>query len=198
MRLVIGFLILSLIFGQCSEKKNIVEQPEKVILIQPFKDMSDNDVEFISQKIKEVYPNVKILEPIELPSHTYYKPRNRYRADTLIRYLAGRTEANFVTLGLTSRDISTTKGKVSDFGVMGLGFRPGKSCVASSFRLDKNRKNEQHFKVAIHELGHTQGLKHCPIKTCYMRDAEGKNPTDEEIEFCEKCRKFLKEKNWKI
>lgn len=198
MRLVIGFLILSLIFGQCSEKKNIVEQPEKVILIQPFKDMSDNDVEFISQKIREVYPNVKILEPIELPSHAYYKPRNRYRADTLIRYLAGRTEANFVTLGLTSKDISTTKGKVNDFGVMGLGFRPGKSCVASSFRLDKNRKNEQHFKVAIHELGHTQGLKHCPTKTCYMRDAEGKNPTDEEIQFCEKCRKFLKEKNWNV
>ena len=60
------------------------------------------------------------------------------------------------------------------------------------------KDEKQFFKVAIHELGHTQGLPHCPEKSCYMRDAEGGNPTDEEVEFCPKCKKHLRTKNWEI
>lgn len=63
---------------------------------------------------------------------------------------------------------------MKDFGVMGLGYRPGKACVASSFRLNKENLDEQFYKIAIHELGHTQGLSHCPEKMCFMRSAEGK------------------------
>jgi archaemetzincin len=77
---------------------------------------------------------------------------------------------------------------------MGLGYRPGNACVASSFRLNTKNKNEQFYKIAIHELGHTQGLKHCPDKTCFMRDAEGKNPTNEEKDFCQNCKKVLRSK----
>ena len=95
-------------------------------------------------------------------------------------------------------DISVTKGKVEDFGVMGLGYRPGKSCVASTFRLDKNNRNLQFYKIAIHELGHTQGLKHCPEKHCFMRDAEGGNPTNELSDFCNNCKLVLKSKHWKF
>ena len=125
-----------------------------------------------------------MLKPIKIPEEAYYPPRNRYRADTIIRKLSDKTEKGFVTLGLTNKEISVTKGEIKDFGVMGLGYRPGKACVASSFRVNKRRRLQQHFKVAIHEIGHTQGLPHCPNKTCFMRDAEGGNPTDELIDFC--------------
>jgi len=74
---------------------------------------------------------------------------------------------------------------------MGLSFQPGNACIASTFRLDKQNLLDQLFKVAIHELGHTQGLDHCNVKTCYMRDAEGKNTTDQEIGFCDKCKSVL-------
>lgn len=50
----------------------------------------------------------------------------------------------------------------------------------------------------IHELVHTQGLDHCPDKTCIMTDANSKNTTDNEIGFCKKCNPFLKEKDWRI
>lgn len=184
----------------CSEKKEKMdgEKEAVTILVQPFKDLKPESIKFVTNKIKKVYPNIKVLEPIDFPDNTYNKERNRYRADSIIKFLDQRTKENFVTIGLTSKDISTTKGNIKDFGIMGLGFRPGKACVASKFRLSKKNSDEQFFKVAIHELGHTQGLPHCSEKQCFMRDAEGKNPTDEETDFCKKCKRFLINKNWKF
>ena len=128
----------------------------------------------------------------------FYKPRNRYRADSLIRFLRDGTPAGEVSIGLTDKDISTNKGNIADWGVKDLGFCPGKACIASSYRVAKNNKKEQLYKVAIHELGHTEGLPHCPVKTCLMRDAEGQNPTNEETGFCSSCKNFLLKKGWKL
>lgn len=194
------FAFIFVFFHSCDGKKNTIFKANKevTILIQPFKDISPESIKFVLTKIKSIYPHVKLLEAIDLPKTSYYKARNRYRADSIIHFLSKNTKDGFVTVGLTTKDISTTKGAVKDFGIMGLGFQPGKSCVASSFRLKKNNKNEQLFKVALHEIGHTQGLKHCTEKACFMRDAEGKNLTDEEKDFCDNCKIKLKTKNWKF
>jgi len=194
------FALLCLVLISCSDKQKKVIEDEKpvTILVQPFKDIKPESVYFVTEKIKEVYGNVTITEAIDLPENAYYKERNRYRADSIIKFLDKKTEKNFVTIGLTSKDISVAKGKWEDYGIMGLGYRPGKACVASKFRLNKENSDEQLFKIAIHELGHTQGLKHCPEKMCFMRDAEGKNPTNEETDFCNRCKSFLKTKNWKF
>ena len=192
-------IFISLIFSCEKSKDNAVKNGEEItILIQPFEDVKPKQLAEISENIRKIYPKIKILEPIDFPKNAYYQPRNRYRADSIIKYLRTKTPNNCVTLALTNKDISVTKGKVADFGVMGLGYRPGKACVASSFRLNTKNKNEQFYKIAIHELGHTQGLKHCPDKTCFMRDAEGKNPTNEEKDFCQNCKKVLRSKHWKI
>ncbi len=192
-------VILFLTFS-CSEKqqKTVLSNKPITILIQPFKDISSENVKKTAEGIRKVYPNVKILEAISLPENAYYKDRNRYRADSIIKFLNNRTKEGFITIGLTSKDISVTKGKIKDYGIMGLGYRPGKACVASQYRLNRKNTDQQFFKIAIHELGHTQGLKHCPEKTCFMRDAEGGNPTDEETDFCNKCKTFLINKNWKF
>jgi archaemetzincin len=42
-------------------------------------------------------------------------------------------------LGITDKDISSTKGVHADWGVMGLGFCPGSACVISSFRVKNKR-----------------------------------------------------------
>ena len=139
----------------------------------------------------KVYPYVTLLKPIELPSSAFYKARNRYRADSIIAQLQRKSTKETVILALTGKDISTTKKGVGDWGIMGLGFRPGNACVASDFRLSGKEKLMQFFKVSIHEIGHTQGLPHCPVKTCFMRDAEGRNPTNEEVDFCPKCKEVL-------
>lgn len=38
-------------------------------------------------------------------------------------------------IGITQKDISTSKGQYADWGIMGLAYRPGNSCVASYYRL---------------------------------------------------------------
>src|SRR6202000_1310347 len=110
--------------------------------------------------------------PIQLPQSAYYSPRNRYRADSIISYLDRFGRADTVIIGLTAKDISMNKGNIKDWGIMGLGFQPGNACVISAFRLSKSNLSEQLYKIALHELGHTQGLPHCKNKICYMRDAE--------------------------
>ncbi len=108
---------------------------------------------------------------------------------------------------MTNKDVSVTKkdadGKVlkpewkyNDFGVMGLGYCPGNSCVVSTFRLknkDKNLELSRLKKVVIHEFGHNLGLPHCSDKHCVMTSAAEKIGTidNEKMELCVKCKNSL-------
>jgi archaemetzincin len=107
-----------------------------------------------------------------------------------------QSKVNDVTIGLTTKDISTTKGDKLDWGIMGLGYCPGNACVASSFRLKGINKLEKLFKVSIHELGHTFGLNHCQIGNCLMRNAEGKDHLNEMLDFCRACKQQLENVGW--
>lgn len=165
-----------------------------VIHLQPYSDMDSNKTVFVYREFCKIYPRVVLNKPIPLPASAYNSTRKRYRADSLIAQLQRKTPDGHFTVALTEQDISTTKNGIADWGVMGLGFCPGKSCVSSTFRLAAHQKKQQLLKVALHELGHTQGLPHCGVKYCYMRDAEGKNHTEEETGFCPDCRAILTQK----
>ena len=167
----------------------------KSIFLLPLGKIDNAVVNEIYTSIKRILPDIKIMQKESMPSISYYHPRNRYRADTLINWMSKRAKENEIYVGITTLDISHTKGSNKDYGIMGLGFQPGKSCVASSFRL-KNKAS--FYKVVIHELGHTSGLPHCPQKTCFMRNADGHDYTAEETEFCKKCKLFLISKGWNL
>lgn len=190
---VISIAILLFVFvGACKQKNNpSLQQP--VLKLLPLGEIENKVVQEIYQKLQLTHSNVTLLNQESLPAFAFYPPRNRYRADSIIHWLQQRASANETYIAITNADISTTKEPHKDFGVMGLGYRPGNACVASLYRL-KNKNNL--YKVAIHELGHTTGLPHCPGKTCYLKDAKGSDPTDEEKEFCTNCTKYLKSKGW--
>lgn len=190
---IIRVIILCLLLANCSRS-----EIQKVIVLQPLGDFPKSEASIVLEKIRKTNPKTILRQNIAFPKSSYNKARNRYRADTLIALLKNKVGKDTVIVGLSRKDISTTKGKYQDWGVMGLGYKPGNACVISSFRLSKKNQSEQFYKVVLHEIGHTQGLPHCPEKTCFMRDAEGGNPTDKETGFCDSCRNYLKGKSWNL
>lgn len=193
------FLFLYFLLISCNKDKKEDQIPvSKVIVIQPLGNFKINQANNLLVQIKKISPNVVLRQSISFPENSYYKPRNRYRADSIIKVLHNYIGKDSVIVGLSNNDISVTKNGIKDWGVMGLGYRPGKSCVISDFRMAGKNRDQQFYKVVLHELGHTEGLPHCKVKTCLMRDAEGGNHLDEEKDFCANCKSFLLSKGWKL
>src|SRR3569833_150006 len=97
----------------------------RVFAIQPFSDMPSSQATSIYEMLKKINPRTLIRKPISLPGSAFYSTRNRYRADSIIKYLDHFAGTDTVFIGLTSKDISTTKENIKDWGIMGLGAEPG-------------------------------------------------------------------------
>lgn len=193
--MIIRLLLIMLILSGCHSNVGSRKVPDIHIRILPLGRVKENYTREAYDNIQKIAGHAVLLPATEIPAMAFYAPRNRYRADSLIRWMSKQAKANEIYIGITTQDISTTKGEYADYGVMGLGYCPGKACIVSSYRL----KNKQHFyKLVIHELGHNMGLQHCPVPTCYMRDAKGGDPTEEEKGFCKQCAAYLQKKGWNL
>ncbi|HEY8376909.1 MAG TPA: matrixin family metalloprotease, partial [Nannocystis sp.] len=139
-------------------------------------------VDAVEAALERTYQvEVQRAAAVPLPKSAWYAPRKRYRADALLSYLGALVKdrpRGTRVLGLTSVDISTSKGKFADWGVFGLGEVGGTAAVVSGYRLW--RKTKEPAKIAwrvtttaVHEVGHVLGLDHCEEPRCVMLDAEG-------------------------
>jgi archaemetzincin len=172
------------------------------VAIQPLGHVDPALTHAVAERIHEVFDaDVEILDPAPLPASAYYAPRNRYRGERLVAWLESRRPARATKiLGLMSRDLSATKGRVHDWGIMGVAGLGETSGVVSVYRLGRRgapaaaveRRARQ---VAIHELGHTFGLPHCRTPRCIMNDAEGGIGAVDRSSghFCPACRARLGE-----
>ena len=201
-----SLLIIILLFS-CQEKP---VGDDTVVGLLPYKGISNEKVDLIKKSITDYYGvKVSVLPQKELPKSAFVNIKSpRYRADSLIaQQLRIKPDTLDYIVGITDSDISTTKRdeggnikqpewRYNDFGIMGLAYRPGKSCIISTFRL-KHKDKEIHFgrfkKVVIHELGHNFGLPHCPDKKCVMTDAVERISTIDNAkpELCANCKNKL-------
>ena len=156
-------------------------------------------IEPVAQALTTFYDITLTVAPaVALPKRAFYRPRGRYRAEILLEVLAEiAPPGSERVLGLTSADISTSKPPHEDWGILGLASVGGQACVLSSFRCQRRSKSAAHAverlaKTAVHELGHTFGLEHCPNRGCLMEDGGGSVlTTDRETDLCADCRAKL-------
>jgi archaemetzincin len=198
------FISTALFFTSCKNKTTTTPKPIGVIV---FGDIPTEYKDSVEAALARTYRiPIVFLGEQTIPKRFFVTIKSpRYRADSIIRYLKhNKPDSIGYVLGLTAFDISTTKRdgngnilkpeyKYSDWGIFGLGYMPGVSCVVSSYRLKHPNKKvfiSRLQKVAIHELGHNMGLPHCTNKSCVMTDAVERISTidNEGFELCEECR----------
>lgn len=203
-------LLSIIVFAGCGPNYDFSERevpPAIKVAIQPYEDFPQNLTDTVIQTLSDFYHVETVLfENIQFPKSAFTSFRSpRYRADSMIRFqkkLLKNKEADYI-LGLTSKDISTTKktkdgqikkpeSKYKDYGIMGIGYCPGNSAIVSSYRL--KHSNKKLFilrvkKIAVHEFGHNLGLPHCENTSCVMTDAVEsiKNIDKAQLSLCEKC-----------
>jgi len=164
-------------------------------VIQPLGPGSATSAALVGRALSAFYDvNVGVAKVEPLPPFAFYAARGRYRAEKLLDHLAARHEDASRVLGVTAADISTTKGNVADWGILGLASIDGRACVLSSFRCRRSARDARHAaerlgKTSVHELGHTFGLEHCKTHGCLMQDGGGTVlTTDGERDLCADCR----------
>jgi archaemetzincin len=177
-----------------------VTQAETLVYLQPLgRELPEVDTAYVAQALAAFYRvRVVRMAPTPLPDAAKNDAGTRYRAEKLLTFLLDRKadDGRFI-LGLTGADISTTKGAVADWGILGLATLEGSACIISTFRTRRGARGAGHArerlgKVAVHELGHNLGLDHCPTRGCLMEDAQGTVfTTDREYDLCERCRARL-------
>ena len=173
--------------------------PESFVCIdlQPLGDFTQKEASQLKEELeKHLVPiylsEIEVLPKKDIPASCLYKPRNRYWAGKILGFLKQQNQgSDFVTIGLTHRDISTSIHGNYNYGIMGLSFRPGNTCVVSSFRL---KRKDDLWKVTTHEFLHSRGLPHCKKDNpkCLMQDAHGKNTFYIKNGLCQDCQNSLK------
>ena len=172
-------------------------KPVSKINIQPLGEVSPEYINLVKKSVKSFYGyDCVVLPKKEITKDMLSPIKKRIDADkALINNLSFDN-----LLIITEKDICCKKDvKNSEWGIFGLGLRPGKICIISTFRLHKNVSKQKTLerleKVALHEIGHNLGLDHCiNNKKCMMNDACGtiKQVDNEKVWFCEKCMKQIK------
>jgi archaemetzincin len=171
---------------------SFIDFNSKIIYIQPLGDVNSKYTDYLKTSVKEFYGYECVIKPkVSLTSDILANSKTRYEASKILN----KYNSNQNILIITEKDIAHKKSdEFPEWGIFGLGLRPGKTCVISTFRLKKKVSTQKMLerlkKVALHEIGHNLGLEHCKNnKECMMNDADGtiKQVDQEKIWFCKKC-----------
>lgn len=167
--------------------------------IVPIGPVPDKTIEQTAAALRDHAPvNPVIVQRHGFPRRARSPRAGAYRATVLLDWLDTLAiPHDGKIMGLTEADIVTQKGKHPIWGILGIGSIDGRSSLISTYRMRRKWENggapealvrERLWKIAIHELGHTLGLEHCPKIGCIMEDGHGTVKTvDRDTVLCDSC-----------
>jgi archaemetzincin len=173
---------------------------DETIGLIPLGDLEREKMGFLPPALREIVGLEALWGPsLHLPKDAYRAGRRQYLASSLLQALAALPRGTHLRLlGIADVDLFAP-GLNFVFGQALMG---GRECVISVARLhpsfygappDEVLFRDRVVKEAVHELGHTFGLEHCPDPTCVMHFSNSLADTDRKgCDFCASCRKALR------
>jgi archaemetzincin len=156
-------------------------------------------IQRIQESIRIIFPKTKCTittENLPIPEEAFDKTRNQYFSGAIlskVQEYAEKEKALDRVLGIVDVDIFVPE---LNF-VFGEAECPGKAALISLWRLKPEFYGdtpnmelflERSTKEAVHELGHTLGLRHCSNPFCVMYFSNSIFDTDRKQSlFCNKC-----------
>jgi archaemetzincin len=172
----------------------------RFIYVLPLGDENNEYLEGIGENIREQFGlDVVIGEDQGVPQYALHPARNQYNSNLIIKKLLESCPPDALKiLGVTAFDLFSP---IFSF-VFGEAQFCGKCAVISSYRLRGNPNQDAASscpplahrleKEAIHELGHTFGLRHCSDPDCVMNYSGGVQCADRKFAFfCRACRDLM-------
>jgi archaemetzincin len=174
--------------------------PQGSIYLVPLGEVHDDYLRILAESIEEQFElPVTITPNLAPPLYALDPVRQQYNSNMILKRLLDESSPDAIKiLGITDVDLFNP---IFSF-VFGEAQFKGKCAVVSSYRL---RGNPEHVlppgcppllnrleKEAIHELGHTFGLRHCSDPDCVMKYSVGLACADRKFSFfCPACRELV-------
>lgn len=172
-----------------------------MIVLIPIGNIDSATLEALRHPLQDVFgQRMKIGDSIALPRESWNEQRGQYLASQLLAELPSLSHTGDRVLGVVDVDIFAP----------GLNFVFGEADIAKKRALisldrlrqgfhdlpqDENLFQKRVLKEAVHELGHTYGLGHCPEPTCVMYFSNSLYDTDlKGWNFCSICQGKLSQK----
>lgn len=157
--------------------------------ILPIGKVDPKTLEMLSKRLSHLPFEISVLERALIPKEAFNAKRNQYESSyflDLVKKQLGDKVLGVVDLDLYSQPLNFVFGQAEI---------SGRAALISLYRLkgEDSLYENRIVKEAVHELGHTFGLRHCPDTSCVMHYSNCLEETDiKEEKFCEDCEARLK------